>query len=414
MLIARNRDMLLLWLGQVLSQAGTRMHQIALAWWIVTWASGPGAGGSGAKLGTFMVAGALPAILLVKVIGRTVDENPSRRVLVAADVLSAAVAAVMAAALAASLLDFAWACAGGFVLAGLQAFFDPALNKAVSEVVEPRDIEEAVAFQSSTQSLASFAGAVAGALLIERLGIAGVVRLNAASFLLSGALNACLRMKHARPATPEAQQPGLSGWAIVNRMPLVKKVLLGFGFVNFFMTPILVVLPLYVKETLSGSASLLGALEAGLWVGLVTGTAVAGWRGFPKDTLRLGAWCLAVIGGCLAVPGVVAAAPLFLALLFIAGAALGVNNVKFVALFQVAVAPEHKGRFFALMAALVSFTFPVAFFLFGMLADVLKPQHVCLIQGLGILGLAAYFARLAAVARTPCGGASIGGACQTA
>ncbi|MBI5623577.1 MAG: MFS transporter [Elusimicrobia bacterium] len=402
MLILRNRDMLALWLGQSLSQGGTRMQQIALAWWIVTSAEG-----SGTALGLFMVAGALPAIILVKAAGRLVDASSSKRVLVVTDLLSAGLAAVMAWALHAGALSLAWACAGGLVMAGFQAFFDPALNKAVAEVADPADVEEAVAFQSSTQSLASFAGAVAGALLIDKLGIAGVVLLNAASFLASAALNATLGMRHALPRGEAAGGDGLSGWAIVSRLPLVKKVLLGFGCVNFFMTPVLVVLPLYVREVLGGSASQLGFIEAGLWVGLVAGTAASRWKGLSSGSadggagvVDLGAKCLAVIGLCLLLPGIVAAAPLFAALLFLAGAALGINNVKFVALFQAAVAPEHKGRFFALMAALVSFTFPAAFFLFGLLSDLLDPKKVCVVQGLGILALAFYFSRLAARTRS--------------
>jgi hypothetical protein len=58
------------------------------------------------------------------------------------------------------------------------------------------------------------------------------------------------------------------------------------------------------------------------------------------------------------------------------------------------VQPELKGRFFALMQALLSFTFPAAFFLFGLLAEVMTPPRVCLIQALGVLAISGYFLRL--------------------
>ncbi|MEK7745451.1 MAG: hypothetical protein AAB576_02185, partial [Elusimicrobiota bacterium] len=45
-LLLRDRDMLLVWSGQSLSQAGTRLYQIALAWWIVS----RGGGGQGAAV----------------------------------------------------------------------------------------------------------------------------------------------------------------------------------------------------------------------------------------------------------------------------------------------------------------------------------------------------------------------------
>jgi len=41
-LILRNRNFLLVWLGQVLSQAGTRMYQIAIMWWMLTTMNGKG------------------------------------------------------------------------------------------------------------------------------------------------------------------------------------------------------------------------------------------------------------------------------------------------------------------------------------------------------------------------------------
>jgi hypothetical protein len=171
------------------------------------------------------------------------------------------------------------------------------------------------------------------------------------------------------------------------------------------MTPILVILPLYVKISLNGGASLLGALEASLWLGLLFGTLGSKFIPVGGNTLRLGSACLLIMGVSLLTPGLIVATAPFLALLFVAGASLGINNVKFLALFQDSIAPEFKGRFFALMQALLSFTFPAAFFLFGLLADLMSPPMVCLIQGLGILGVCAYFLHLSgsAAAMSPAG-----------
>ncbi|MBI5240759.1 MAG: MFS transporter [Elusimicrobia bacterium] len=389
-LLLRNRNILLIWAGQALSQGGTRMYQIALAWWIVT------TGGGGKEVGLFMVASALPALLFVKLIGKVVDRRPSRSVLIACDLAAFLITAAVAAAFHAGRLGLAGACAMGFLLALAQAFFDPALNKAVASAAAPEDLEAAVAFQSSTQSLASFAGAMAGALLIDRVGIFGVIVLNALSFLVSAGANALLDLPAAAAAGAE-EGDGFSVWAALRETPWIKKVLLGFGCVNFFLTPILVVLPLYVKISLRGSASLLGALEVAIWLGILAGTFGSDRlpaRGGVKGVLGLGAACMLALGLCLLLPGLIVNRALFLAALFGAGCALGVNNVKFVTLFQERVRPELKGRFFALMQALLSFTFPAAFFLFGLLAELLAPPQVCLVQALGVLALAAYFLSL--------------------
>ena len=390
-LILRNRNMFLIWSGQALSQMGTRMYQIALAWWIVS------AGGGGKEVGLFMVAGALPGLALVKLIGGVVDRHQSRSVLIACDLAAFAVATAVALLFAGQRLGFLGACLAGFLLASAQSFFDPALNKAVAEAAAREDLEAAVAFQSSTQSLASFGGAVAGALLIDRIGILGVIVVNAASYLVSAGLNAGLSLRPAPPAAAAAPDGSWSAWAALQETPWLKKVLLGFGCVNFFLTPILVVLPLYVKLTLGGSATMLGCLEAAVWLGILGGTFGSRWfpaRGGTPGVLRLGAACMLSLGLCLLLPGLWVQGALFSAALFGAGFSLGVNNVKFVTLFQERVRPELKGRFFALMQALLSFTFPAAFFLFGLLAEILTPPAVCVIQALGVLALSGYFWRL--------------------
>lgn len=392
-LILRNSDIFLLWSGQVLSQAGTRMYQIALIWWVL--AEG---GGGGREAGVFMVMGALPALLFARRIGGTVDRTPAKSLLVGCDLASFVLTALVALAMKAGGLGLAGVYASSFLLAALQAMFDPTLNKFLAQVAEPKDLEEAVAFQTSTQALASFGGAVLGAVLIERVGILGVVVLNAASFLVSALANSAL--SRGRPAAAggapgvSPAEGSLSGWKLLRDMPRIKKILIGFGCANFFLTPILLILPLYVKQALRGGPSLLGALESAVWLGLVAGTFLAPRLRFTSNTPRLGAAALAISGVCLFIPGLVADRYLFGAMLFIAGTALGVNNVKFVALFQAEVAPQVKGRFFALMQALLSFTFPAAFFLFGVLADRVAVTRVCLLQGIGLIAVSAYFLEL--------------------
>lgn len=392
--------MALIWAGQILSQAGTRMYQIALVWWIVS----RSAAGTGRDLGLFMVAGALPAILFVKPIGQLIDSTRSKRLLVACDLLGCAVVSGVGLVLASSRLGLPAVLVSSFLIALSAAVFDPTLNRALAEAVSSEDMEEAIAFQSSTQSLASFGGAAAGALLIDRLGLAGVVWLNAASFLVSAACNGLLELQVVADgaSAPAAEDQDLSAWQLLSRLPLIKNVLLGFGLTNFFLTPILIVLPLYVQKTLRASAASLGGLEAGVWLGLLCGAFVAKWVRFG-DTLVLGSVCVAAAGLSLGLPGLIVDERLMLAALFAAGAALGVNNVKFLALFQEKVPAEFKGRFFALMQALLSFSYPAAYLVFGLLADVFEPPRVCLIQGLGILGLSAYFFRLSRRAQAqPC------------
>lgn len=387
--ILRNGDFLFLWLGQCLSQAGTRMYQIAILWWLVSTISQR----QGMAIGFFLVMGALPSILLVKYIGLAIDRSRSKTILVSFDLVAFVVIVIVGILLQRSLLSLPAVYLAGLLVALSEAFYNPTLNKAIPEVVEREDIEGAVAFQASTQYLASFGGAVMGAVLIGKLGIPMVIYLNALSYLVSAAVNSVIRFRHAAPpAAAEEQQ--VSGWKILEGFVILRKILLGFGLINFFATPILVILPIYTKMALHSNASILGALEASLWIGLLIGNFSSGALGFVKGTIRLGAICLFVLGLGLFLPGLWVNTYFYMASLAVAGIALGINNVKFISLFQNVVSPDMKGRFFALMNALISFAYPVAFLFFGLLADSLTPPQVCMFQGGGVMVIALYFGTL--------------------
>lgn len=385
-----------MWLGQMLGQAGLRMFQIAALWWIVV---SPVAD-SGKQLAIFMVISALPSLVFVKLIGKTIDTQRTRRILLVSDAAAWAALLICAFLLNNSILCFPGAVFMGFLVALAEAFLDPCFNKAVKEVVEPEDVENAVAFQSSTQSIANFTGAVAGAMLIDFLGIAKIFLLSSSAYLLAGIINYFVRFKRTSVQGESETATDLSGWKILESLPLIKRVLIGFGFVNFFVTPTLVVLPLYTNKTLKATASVLGQLEASLWIGLIAGTFLSnrfkiGRENFAGGAIRLGAVCIFITGISLIVPGIIADKFVYMAALFLTGGSIGVNNVKFITLFQETVDPAVKGRFFALMQAMIGFTFPVAYFIFGFLADYASPPNLCLIQGLGSLVLAGYFMRLA-------------------
>ena len=91
-LVLDNRDFGKLWLGQVLSQSGTRIYQIAIVWWIVT----SGREQVGKLAGLFLVASALPSVLFVHRIGRLVDSHRTKSVMLVADGLNTLVVAATA------------------------------------------------------------------------------------------------------------------------------------------------------------------------------------------------------------------------------------------------------------------------------------------------------------------------------
>ena len=407
----RYRQFFRLWLGQVTSQAGNKIYQIAIFWWIIN--NNPMHGGF--ALGAFMVAGALPSLMFCNLIGRVVDRMPPKKVLVTCDIVSSMLLAYIGWALFNNVLDLKIAFLMSFLLATAEGFFNPAVTKCLPSLVEEEAIEQAVAYQSSTQYLASFGGSVLGAMLIGWLGIPLLISLTALNYFVSAMIELTIKFPEEKEHTGshpdlaekpeesplgeiepavEAVQGGEAANIDWKKFPMLKSLLTGFGLVNFFATPVLVVIPLYVKKVLLAEANTLGLLEASLWIGILLGTFAAALIKTGQRTIRMGSLSMLVFGVCMFVPGFFINAIAFGAALFLAGMSLGINNVKFITLFQRVVADEIKGRFFAAMQAIIGFSFPVAYLVFGYLSDILSPDRVCLVQGLGILAVSAWFYRL--------------------
>ena len=385
-----------LWVGQLLCQSSTRMFQIAMMWWALGHAkTHPGLTG-----GVLLLMGVVPSVVLVNRIGRTVEKTPFRSLLLRCDAFAALTSVVFALMAYAGYASVPMLFAVVLLLATYQGFYDPTLNRAAPQLVPASSLEKAVAFLTSTQSVASFTGAVLGALVIERLGLVGTALLNvagySASFLFNRMLPVSAGGQKEEPqgeATGNAPPPNEEegAWRSLRRFPFIRSILLAFAAVNFFGTPSLIVLPTYVKWTLHGTAATLATVEACMWLGLIAGTFGSSKISFGgSNAVRLSALCIACMGIAVLVPGLTIGTVVYAAALACVGAALGVNNVKMVAWFQQNVPASHKGRFFAAMQAVCAGATPLAFAIFGQITDTLGPARTCVVQAVGILLVSAW------------------------
>ena len=383
----RNRRFGLIWLGQILSQVGTRMYQIAIAWWLVQYDGGA----QGFKLAMLFLISSLPALIFAKKIGRLVDKSSARTLILACEGAAALACFLLAAVSASGVAMIVGVYIVGFALALAQALVDPALLKATPEIVGKEDTEGAMGLVTTTTTVASLFGAFVGAFVIDRLGVSGAVVVNGLSYVLSAVFISGIRTTVGSAAVAEEAGGELSA---VPRYSVLRSILIAFAAVNFFSIPTLVVIPLYTKRILSGEASHLALLEGGLAVGMLLGSVVSSRIPSGLAPFRLVAICLVLFGLFLGLPAQFRSMATYLVSLALAGGALGLLNVKIITFFQNIVPEALKGRFFAQLNALTSFTFPMSFFLFGLLTDHLELETVIGIQAVGIVVISLWFFRL--------------------
>lgn len=396
-ILFRNGSLLRMWVAQALSQSAQRVLQIAVLWWMMTDLHDYQPGTVSAL---FLVFCTLPAVLFAKRIGALVDRHSPRVLLSASALLAAGTLLIFALSFVNSWFPVGVAMSIGFLVSAAHAAFDPALQRGVGQLVESKDVPSAIALVTSTQSLANFGGAVVGAFLLETFGMLPLIGIVSAAYFCAALLAFSLRQKSMERAEVTETQPPAdsspvraadSGWSLVKRYPLFDKILIAFGLINFFTTPAMVILPLYVRQILGGTARNLGLLEACIWIGLLIGSVAAPRLVARRHPLVVATVCIGAMGLSLLLPGLIISTPLYAVSLFLTGFTIGLNNSRFIVLFQETVADDVKGRFFALLQAIVSSTVPVAFLGFGALANLVSPRWLCLIQGTGTVALATYF-----------------------
>ncbi|MEU9237521.1 MFS transporter [Streptomyces subrutilus] len=418
-LVLRNRAFGAVWLGQVLTQAAVRMFQVGVSWWIVAYAVHDA---RGLASGLFMAVCTLPAVALAPVVAGAVARFAHRSVLWTAAALAGSAAAALALWAYGGGMPLATVYAAGLALATCQAFFDPCLTTSVPELVDDADIETATGFELSTQSLAGLGGALLGALTVDRAGVAGLAAGCAAAYLAAALLVASVRFrtvataaaaasataaKVATAAATASTAPGAPGAPegppaavpprrtlrrILGELPYVRRILVCFAAANLFTTAVFVVIPLYTRSVLQGGGGTVALLEAALGTGALVG-AFTGARVPGRPTVA-GAYCLGLMALALALPGLIAQRPVVAGCLAVAGWCAGAVSVRFVALFQRLVPTADKPGFFAVMQAVLGASLPVASLVFGTAGDVLSPQTLCLVQGIGLLPAACALALL--------------------
>jgi DHA3 family tetracycline resistance protein-like MFS transporter len=291
----RHRDFRLLWSGMCVSLLGDGVFLVAMAWQVYALSNAPTA------LAMVGIAMTIPTIAFLLVGGVVSDRMDRRRVMLGADLARGLAVALMAGLSLTGLLEL-WQVAALVAMYGAgTAFFSPAFDALVPEVLPAEQLPEANALDQFVRPIAlRLAGPALGGVLIDVVGVGSAFALDAASFAVSAA--ALLMM--APGARRAVEEHGSVAREIRSGLRYVRRhVWLWATFVSaaiaylLFMGPAEVLLPYLVKNELHGSAADLGIVFAAGGIGSVGCAAVIGQRGLPRRdiTFMYVTWTLATL-----------------------------------------------------------------------------------------------------------------------
>ena len=189
-LLRTNRSFRQLWLGQVVSQMGDWFDTIALYTIILNLT------GSGRYVGLLLVARFVPSFLCGPISGVIADRFSRQKIMIVTDVLRAFVVLGFLFVRSANQLWLIYVLTV-FQLA-LSTFFEPAKTAAIPSIVSDRELVPANAISSVTWSVMLTLGAAIGGLITGWFGTNVAFILDAATYLLSAALIASIRVPKRR------------------------------------------------------------------------------------------------------------------------------------------------------------------------------------------------------------------------
>ncbi|MDO8362695.1 MAG: MFS transporter [Actinomycetota bacterium] len=395
------RNFRLFFFGQLVSQVGTWLSQVALTLLILHLTN------SGVAMGALIACQFAPVLLLGFYGGVTADRRDKRRVLLITQTLQmvqSAVLAVFAFMPHPPIAAFyVVALAGGVLL----AFDNPARRSFVTEMVPLDHVQNAVMLNAALMTASRVVGPALAGLLVVTAGYGWAFTINAVSYLAVIGGLWLMRPSELRRATrtPKAKGQVRDGLRYVRNVPelwvpMVMVTIIGMLTFNFAVT-----LPLFVVRSLQGSDGTYTALYAVLSIGsLAAALAAARQRTSTVRTAVRAAF------GFAASMFLLAAAP-NLATAFPAALLVGFFSILFMtgatAMVQVNADPAMRGRVLSLQAIVILGTSPIGGPLVGAACDAFGARSGLVIGGVGALGAALWGHRQGLRARSTAGVAAV-------
>jgi DHA3 family tetracycline resistance protein-like MFS transporter len=291
----REREFRKLWSAMCLSLLGDGAFLVAIAWQVYELSNTPTA------MSVVGIAMTVPTILFLLLGGVASDRFERRRIMIGADVLRAAAGATLAWLALTGALEVWHACVFAAMYGTGAAFFAPAFDAVVPDIVPSDRLAQANALDQLVRPLVfRMAGPALGGLLVASGGAGLVFALDSASFIFSAAVLCRVRVE-AQPEPGRARSVArdlAEGWRFVRRRAWLWATFASAAVAYLcFMGPVEVLLPYLVKNDLEGSARDLGIVFAAGGIGSVLCAIAMGQSDIPRRSITFiyACWTLATL-----------------------------------------------------------------------------------------------------------------------
>jgi MFS family permease len=382
-----------LWIGQAISEAGSRITRDGLPMAAVMVL-----GATPFQMGILTALGGAATLLFGMIAGVWVDRLRRRPVLIVADLGRAAVIGSIPLAAHFGVLAMPQIYAVAALAGVLTVLFDVAYQAYVPTLVDRAHLVEANSRLALTGSIAEVLGPGLTGVLVRVLTAPVAMLIDALSFLASAISVALIRNPESEPvssATPHLIEEIRDGWRAVMQHPVLRVLAFRAATLGLFHG---LVSPLYVLYAMRDLG--LGPLSLGIVIAIGGVSNLTGALLAPRVARRFGLgttlfWSAVLYSvGLMLIP--VAHPPLAFAIACLAGQQLlgdgfyMISVVNETALRQSITPDRLLGRVSAVMQLLTRGIWPIGALISGALAEVIGARNTLWIAACGILASAAW------------------------
>ncbi|MCK4522846.1 MFS transporter [Candidatus Aerophobetes bacterium] len=388
--VLKNRNFLALWIGQIISQFGDRLAQMALIGLYLKQTAGISLSHSVPVMRNLFFFSTLPILLFSPVAGVYVDRWSRKKTLIATDLLRAGL--ILLIPLLAGYTDGMWSVYGViFLVFTVTCFFSPAKSAIIPNLVKKRELLAANSLSNITRLIAMIGGVTAGGIIVAWTGTKMSFYLDSLSFLLSGLAILAIRIKEDPP--PEESKDGIrrvakelvAGLNFIRKKKRVKFVatslfiLMGASGIGYLLVTV------FVTKALNLGTIGLSVLATFLGIGMLAGSLIYGHFGEQIEREKVIVGGTLICGVCAVLLG--GSKSLFLL-------SLGVSIIGFIAspimiaaytLTQELTPDRIRGRVFSALEVIINSSFLFFIWVAGVLGAWLPIQSIFYLTGVGLL-----------------------------
>jgi MFS family permease len=382
-----NKNFFLLWQGQFVSLLGSQAFSIAMMFWIKHQT------GSASLMGLLMTLVHLPIVILGPFAGTVADNYSRRKIIILCDVLAGIPVLFLAAMLffIPEKTNVILVCmfVVGLLLGAIRSFFNPAIAAAIPDIVPRERVAAANSLNQTSVQVSTIIGQGLGGYLFMVLGAPLLILIDGITYLFSALSESFITIPQALPGKSRVWREKLiqfrkdtfKGLKVVWGNTGMRALFFVAAFLNFFMMPIIVLLPFYVEDFLQVTSDWYGYLLAGFGFGSLLGYGVAGAvKVSGKRRSRSVITAMITLNVLIASLSLANISLLALAVWFVIGAVNGFININIITLLQISVSSEMRGRIFGLLTTLGAGLTPIGLGLGGVVADLVQ-RDIPLIYG---------------------------------